>query len=57
MKGENNIWKRWCLTLVYFSLVLPLYKNRPNYLLSKSVDWLLYNSNTGLNGKVNAWSM
>ena len=43
--------------LAYFSLVLPLYRNRPIDLLSKSVDWWLYNANTGLNGNVDAWLM
>ena len=43
--------------LAYFSLVLPLYRNRPIDLLFKSVDWFLYNGNTGLNGKVDVWLM
>ena len=43
--------------LAYFSLVLPLYRNRPIDLLCKSVDWFLYNGNTGLNGKVDVWLM
>ena len=43
--------------LAYFSLVLPLYWNHPIDLLCKSVDWLLYNDNTGLNGKVDVWLM
>ena len=43
--------------LAYFSLVLPLYRNRPIDLLCKSVDWFLYNGNTGLNGKVDYWLM
>ena len=43
--------------LAYFSLVLPLYRNRPIDLLCKSVDWILYNGNTGLNGKVDVWLM
>ena len=42
-------------SLAYFSLVLPLYRNHPIDLLCKSVDWFLYNSNTGLNGKVDVW--
>ena len=49
--------ERWLLRLAYFNLVLPLYRNRPIDLLYKSVDWFLYNGNTGLNGKVYAWSM
>ena len=55
MKGKNNIWKRWWLGLAYFNPVLPLYRNHPTDLLHKSVDWFLYNGNTGLNGKVDAW--
>ena len=47
MKGKNSIWKRWWLGLAYFSPVLPLYRNQP-------ID-LLYNGNTGLNCKVDAW--
>ena len=43
--------------LAYFSLVLPLYRNRTIDLLCKSVDWFLYNGNTGLNGKVDFWLM
>ena len=43
--------------VAYFSLVLPLYRNRPIDLLFKSVDWFLYNGNTGLNGKVDVWLM
>ena len=43
--------------LAYFSLVLPLYRNRPIDLLFKSVDWFLYNGITGLNGKVDVWLM
>ena len=44
--------------LAYFSLVLPLYRNRPIDLLCKSVNWFLYNDNTSLNGnKVDVWSM
>ena len=43
--------------LAYFSLVLPLYRNRTIDLLCKSVDWFLYNGNTGLNGKVDVWLM
>ena len=42
---------------VYFSLVLQLYRNRHIDLLCKSVDWFLYNGNTGLNGKVDVWLM
>ena len=38
-------------SLLYFSLVLQLYRNCPIDLLCKSVDWF-YNGNTGLNGKV-----
>ena len=41
--------------VAYFNTVLPLDRNHPIYLLCKSVGWFLYNSNTGLNGKVNAW--
>ena len=55
MKGKNNIWKRWWLGLAYFSPVLPLYRNHPIDLLHISVDWFLYNGNTGLNCKVDAW--
>ena len=58
---RKNIWKRWCLTLkrnlANFSLSLPLHRNRPIDLLCKSVDWFLYNGNTGLNGKVDVWLM
>ena len=43
--------------LPYFSLVLPLYRNRPIGLFCKSVDWLLYNANAGLNGKEDVWLM
>ena len=43
--------------LAYFSLVLPLYRNRTIDLLCKSVDWFLYNGKTGLNGKVDALLM
>ena len=56
MKEENNIQKRWWLRLAHFSLVLPLYRNRPIDLFCKSVGWFLYNGNTGPNGKVDAWS-
>ena len=42
MKGEHNIWKRWWLGLAYFNPVLPLYRNNPNDLLHKSLDWLLH---------------
>ena len=38
--------------LAYFSLVLPLHRNSPIDLLCKSVDWFLYNGNTGLNSNV-----
>ena len=38
--------------LAYFSLVLPLYRNRPIDLLCKSVDWLLYNGSSGPNIQV-----
>ena len=55
MKGKNNIWKRWWLGLAYFSPVLPLYRNHPIDLLHISVDWFLYNGNTGLNRKVDTW--
>ena len=55
MKGENNIWKRWCLGLAYFNPVLQMYRNHPIDLFHESEDWLLYNGNTGLNGKVGAW--
>ena len=57
MKGENNIWRRWWLKSAFFNLVLLLYRNHPIDLLSKSLDWFLYNGNTGLNDKVDAWSM
>ena len=55
MKGKNNIWKRWWLGLAYFSLVLPLYRNYPIDLHHISLEWFLYNGNTGLNCKVDAW--
>ena len=55
MKGEDNIWKGLWLGLAYFYPVLPLYRNHPISLLHKSVDWFLYNGNTGLNGKVDTW--
>ena len=55
MKGESNIWKIWWLGLAYFNSLLPLYRNRPNGLVCKSIDWFLYNSNTGPNRKVDAW--
>ena len=55
MKGKNNIWKRWWLGLAYFSLVLPLYRNHPIDLHHISLEWFLYNGNTGLNCKVDAW--
>ena len=51
MKGKYNIRKKWWLGLAYFSPVLPLYKNHPIDLLHISVDWFLYNDNTGLNRK------
>ena len=38
-----------------FQSSVALYKNCPIELLWKSVDWLLYNCKTGLNGKVDAW--
>ena len=43
--------------LAYFSLVLPMYRNRTVDLLCKSVDWFLYTGNTGLNGKMDVWLM
>ena len=52
MKGKNNIWERWWLGLAYLSPALPLYRNYPINLLHISVDWFLYNDNTGLNHKV-----
>ena len=55
MKGKNNIWKRWWLGLAYFSPVLPLYRNQPIDLIHISGDCFLYNSNTGLICKVDAW--
>ena len=55
MKGKNSMWKRWWLGLAYFSQVLPLYRNQPIDLLYISVNWFLYNGNTGLNYKVDAW--
>ena len=55
MKGRNSTWKMWWLGLVYFSPVLPLYRNHPIDLLHISVDWFLYSGNTGLNCKVDAW--
>ena len=55
MKGENNILKRWRLGLAYFNPVLLLYGNHPIDMLHKSVDWFLYNGNSGLHGKVDAW--
>ena len=55
MKGKDNIWKRWRLGLAYFSLVLSLYRNHLIDFLHISVDWFLYNDNTGLNHKVDAW--
>ena len=55
MKGKNNIWKRWWLGLVYFSLVLPLYRNHTIDLHHISLEWFLYNGNTGPNCKVDAW--
>ena len=54
MKGENNILKRWRLGLAYFNPVLLLYGNHPIDMLHKSVDWFLYNGNSGLHGKVDA---
>ena len=56
MKGKNNIWKKCWLGLAYFSPVLPsLYRHHTINLLDISVDWFLYNGNTGLNHKVDAW--
>ena len=55
MRGENNIWKRWWSGLRFFNPVLPLHRNHPIDLLHKSVNWFLYNDNTGLNGKEDAW--
>ena len=55
MKRKNDIWKRWWLRLAYFNLVLLLHRNHLMDLLHKSVDWFLYNGNTGQNGKVDAW--
>ena len=55
MKGKNNIWKRWSLGSAYFSPVLTLYRNPPIDLLYISVDLFLYNGNTGLNCRVDAW--
>ena len=55
MKGENDIWKSWWLGLAYFNPVLLLYRNHPINSLHELVDWFLYNGNTGLNGKVDAW--
>ena len=54
MKGKNNIWKRWWLGVAYFSPVLPLYRDHPIDMLHVSVNWFLYNGNTGLNRKVDA---
>ena len=56
MKGKNNIWKRWWLGLAYFSPVLPFYRNHPIDLFHILVDWFLYNYNTGVNWKEDAWS-
>ena len=55
MKGKNDIWKRWLLGLAEFSPVAPLYRKCPIDLLHMSVDWFLYNGNTGLNREVDAW--
>ena len=55
MKGKNSIWKRWWLGLSYFRPVLPLYRNHPINLFNISVDKFLYNVNTRLNCKVDAW--
>ena len=55
MIEKRNIWKRWWLGLAYFNPMLPLYRNHSIDLLHKSVDWFLYNDNTGLNGNVAAW--
>ena len=55
MKGKNNIRKKWWSGLAYFSPVLPLYRNHPMDFLHISVGWFLYNGNTGLNHKVDAW--
>ena len=55
MIEKRNIWKKRWLGLAYFNPMLPLYRNHPIDLLHKSVDSFLYNDNTGLNGKVDAW--
>ena len=56
MKGENTIRKRWWLILAHFNPVLRLYKNHhPIDLICKSVDWFVYNGNTGLNSKADTW--
>ena len=47
--------EKWWLGLAYFSPVLPLYRNHYIDMHHKSVDWFLYNDNTGLNDKVDAW--
>ena len=38
-----------------FQSELPLNRDHTIDLLHKSVDWVLYNGNADLNGKVNAW--
>ena len=55
VKRESNIRKKWWLGLAYFNPVLLLHRNHPIDLLHKTVDWFLYNGNTGLNWKVDAW--
>ena len=55
MIGKDNIWKRWWLGLAYFGLVLPLHRNHPIDLLHISVDWFLYDGNTSLNWRMDAW--
>ena len=57
MNGENNTWKSWRLGLAYINLVFPFCRNHPIDLFCKSVDWSLYNGNTDLNGKLDAWWM
>ena len=52
MKGGNNIWKRWWLGLPYLNPVLPLYRNYPIDLFYQSMNWFLYNGNSGINAKV-----
>ena len=43
------------LGLAYFSAALPLYRDRPIDLLHRSGNLFLYNGNTGLFSKVDAW--